>query len=95
MRGAQSLIARFGTNYAHARNYVLDGLRHQPRGTGRIRLHAGYAQCQANLGDSRGANAALNLALTEREHLTSDDSMAGIFEFSEAKQHYYAGSSLI
>jgi len=37
----------------------------------------------------------LDQALTERERLSTVDSLGGIFEFSEAKQRYYAGSSLI
>ncbi|WP_328347852.1 helix-turn-helix domain-containing protein [Micromonospora sp. NBC_00421] len=94
-RGTQSLIARFRGDYAHALDYVHDGLRYRARGTGRIRLLCGVAQCHANLGDSAGANRSLDLALTEREELSSTDSVDGLFGFSLAKQHYYAGSSLI
>jgi hypothetical protein len=60
-----------------------------------LRLLAGLAQCRANLGDSPGANEALDLAEREREALHSRDSVGGLFEFSRAKQHYYAGSSLM
>ncbi|WBC13372.1 helix-turn-helix domain-containing protein [Micromonospora sp. WMMA1998] len=94
-RGTQSLIARFKGDYAHALDYVHDGLRYKARGTGRIRLLCGVAQCHANLGDSAGANRTLDLAQTEREELASTDSVDGLFGFSVAKQHYYAGSSLI
>ncbi|MEH0830640.1 MULTISPECIES: hypothetical protein [unclassified Micromonospora] len=94
-RGTQSLIARFQGDYAHALDYVHDGLRYKARGTGRIRLLCGVAQCHANLGDSTGANRTLDLAQTEREELASTDSVDGLFGFSVAKQHYYAGSSLI
>jgi hypothetical protein len=95
VRGTQSLIARFEGDYDDAMGYVLEGLTHETSGTGELRLLSGYAQCHANLGDSRGANDALNRALTRRERLSTPDSLGGIFEFSEAKQHYYAGSSLI
>jgi tetratricopeptide (TPR) repeat protein len=95
VRGTQSLIARFEGDYDGAMGYVLEGLTYETPGTGELRLLSGYAQCHANLGDSRGANDALNFALTKRERLSTVDSIAGIFEFSEAKQHYYAGSSLI
>jgi hypothetical protein len=37
----------------------------------------------------------LDQAQAEREHLDTPDSFGGLFEFSLAKQHYYAGSSLI
>lgn len=95
VRGTQSLIARFDGDYDTAMNYVVDGLRYSTRGTGRLRLLCGYAQCQANLGNGLEANRALDLALGERDRLDSSDSVAGIFEFSEAKQRYYAASSLI
>jgi tetratricopeptide (TPR) repeat protein len=94
-RGTQSLIARFAGDYDRAMGYVLDGLKFKTSGTGHLRLLCGYAQCHANLGDPRGTNDALNLALDEREKLSTVDSFRGIFEFSEAKQRYYAGSSLI
>lgn len=95
VRGTQSLIARFNSDYSRALTYVLDGLSWPTTGTGRLRLLCGLAQCRANLGDSKGANAALDQAQREREALTSADSVQGLFTFSEAKQHYYAGSSLI
>lgn len=94
-RGTQSLIARFQGEYAQALDYVHDGLQYKARGTGKIRLLCGVAQCHANLGDSTGANRALDLAQTEREQLGTTDSVEGLFGFSVAKQHYYAGSSLI
>jgi tetratricopeptide (TPR) repeat protein len=95
VRGTQSLIARFDSDYARALSYVQDGLRYAAPGTAWVRLLCGLAQCRANLGDSAGANRALNVALREREKITSPDSVGGLFAFSEAKQHYYAGSSLI
>ena len=95
VRGTQSLIARFQSDYANALNFVQDGLRYPSQGTSTIRLLCGIAQCHANLGDSSGANRALDLAQAEREHLNTPDAMCGLFEFSQAKQHYYAGSSLI
>ncbi len=95
VRGTQSLIARFQGDYSEAMQHVLDGLRYDTGGTGELRLLCGYAQCHANLGDGHGANAALDKALRLREHLSTPDSVGGLFEFSEAKQRYYAGSSLI
>jgi triphosphoribosyl-dephospho-CoA synthetase len=64
-------------------------------GTGEARLLCGEAQCLANLGDSRAANQILNAAEQARERVHQPDSIAGLFEFSETKQRYYAGSSLI
>jgi transcriptional regulator with XRE-family HTH domain len=95
VRGTQSLISRFETKYEEAQRYVEDGLQYETPGTGRLRLLAGLAQCRANLGDSPGANGALDLAEHERGILRSSDSARGLFEFSRAKQYYYAGSSLM
>jgi transcriptional regulator with XRE-family HTH domain len=95
VRGTQSLIARFGGHYERAAEYIVDGLNLVAPGTGRLRLLCGYAQCRANLGDSRGTNEALDLAAAERARLSTVDKMPGVFEFTVAKQRYYGGSSLI
>jgi transcriptional regulator with XRE-family HTH domain len=95
VRGTQSLIRRFTGQYDKALATVHNGLSYPTPGTGRIRLLCGVAQSRANLGDSAGTNAALNKAQRERDQLRTTDSAGGLFEFSPAKQHYYAGSSLI
>lgn len=98
VRGTQSLIARFDGDYGRALAYVNDGLRHATPGipgTGTARLLSGRAQCLANLGDSRGANAALDAAEHAHEDVSRTDGAGGLFTFSETKRRYYAGSSLI
>jgi transcriptional regulator with XRE-family HTH domain len=95
VRGTQSLISRFDSRYEDAEELARDGLRYPARGTGRLRLLSGVAQCRANLGDSVEANRLLDEAARERESLSSTDTVEGLFGFSEAKQHYYAGSSLM
>lgn len=97
VRGTQSLIARFNGDYGIALEYVRDGLQHagDVPGTGEARLLCGEVQCLANLGDSRAANRTLHLAEQARERTNRPDSLAGLFEFSETKQRYYAASSLI
>lgn len=97
VRGTQSLIARFRGDYGIALNYVRDGLQYagDVPGTGEARLLCGEAQCLANLGDSRAANRTLDAAEQARERITREDSLGGLFAFSETKQRYYAGSSLI
>ncbi|MFI1018920.1 helix-turn-helix domain-containing protein [Streptomyces sp. NPDC020965] len=95
--GTQSLIARFQGDFDLALHYARGGLRRagSRQGTGEARLRCGEAQCLANLGDSRGANRALNAAEDARDRMREPDSDAGLFGFSRAKQCYYAGSSLI
>lgn len=97
VRGTQSLIARFNGDYGIALDYVRDGLQHagDVPGTGEARLLCGEVQCLSNLGDSRAANRTLHLAEQARERVHRPDSLAGLFEFSETKQRYYAASSLI
>jgi hypothetical protein len=60
-----------------------------------MRLLCGEGQALANLGDSAGANYALDLASEYRDGAYTDDGIKGLFTFSAAKQHYYTGSSLI
>ncbi|MCX4885896.1 helix-turn-helix transcriptional regulator [Streptomyces sp. NBC_00847] len=95
--GTKSLIARFQGDYGRALEYVRDGYQWVGHGlgTGEARLRCGEAQCLANLGDSRAANAALDGAESARDRMRRPDSLSGLFGFSRAKQSYYAGSSLI
>lgn len=95
--GTKSLIARFQGDYGKALEFVRDGYQWvgDGRGTGEARLRCGEAQCLANLGDSKAANNALDGAEVARERIRRGDSVGGLFGFSQAKQSYYAGSSLI
>jgi transcriptional regulator with XRE-family HTH domain len=95
--GTKSLIARFQGDYGRALEFVRDGYQWvgHGQGTGEARLRCGEAQCLANLGDSRAANSALDAAEDARERIRRPDSLSGLFGFSQAKQSYYAGSSLI
>lgn len=95
VRGTQSLVARFDGDYVRALDFATEGQSYSRRGTSIIRLLCGEAQCWANLGDPTRTHHALDRALAARDHQYGDDDVAGLFEFSEAKQHYYAGSSLI
>ncbi|MET8746393.1 helix-turn-helix domain-containing protein [Streptomyces sp. NPDC004728] len=95
--GTKSLIARFQGDYGQALEYVRDGYQWvgSGHGTGEARLRCGEAQCLANLGNSRAANDALDGADEARARMRHGDSLGGLFGFSQAKQSYYAGSSLI
>ncbi|MER6602508.1 helix-turn-helix domain-containing protein [Streptomyces parvus] len=95
--GTKSLIARFQGDYGKALEFVRDGYQWvgSGHGTGEARLRCGEAQCLANLGNSRAANDALDGAEVARERIRRGDSLGGLFGFSQAKQSYYAGSSLI
>ncbi|WP_082801257.1 helix-turn-helix domain-containing protein [Herbidospora cretacea] len=95
-RGTQSLIARFLGDFKSARDFLDSGFPYATEGTSSVRLLCGTAQCLAHQGDSRSAHEALNKALDLRDTMRpSADDEPGIFGFPIAKQHYYAGSSLI
>ena len=95
-RGTQALIARFDGDFGLALDFTREGHRkYSGKGTSAPRLLCGEAQSLANLGDSEGTNNALIEAAESRNRLRSKDSLGGLFSFSEAKQHYYASSSLI
>ncbi|MFH9500572.1 helix-turn-helix domain-containing protein [Streptomyces globisporus] len=95
--GTKSLIARFQGDYGRALDFVRDGYQWvgSGHGTGEARLRCGEAQCLANLGDSKAANNALDSAELARDRMRRGDSLEGLFGFSQAKQSYYASSSLI
>lgn len=95
VRGTQSLISRFAGRYIDALRYAENGLRYATTGTARVRLLCGVAQCAANLGDADAARTALDDAARARDDVHGTDGMPGLFTFSEAKQAYYSGSSLI
>jgi transcriptional regulator with XRE-family HTH domain len=94
--GTESLIRRFQNDFPGALAAIEDGLKlGQVRGTGRVRLLSGLGQCRANLGDAAGAHEALDWAARARERVASPDSVGGLYNFTQAKQTYYVGSSLI
>jgi transcriptional regulator with XRE-family HTH domain len=95
-RGTQGLIARFDGNFDQSLKLVREGYRkYAGKGTSAPRLLCGEAQSLANLGDSAGTNDALIKAAESRDKVRTKDSLDGLFSFSEAKQRYYASSSLI
>jgi len=95
VRGTQSLIARFVGQYRKAEDYLHAGMSVQTRGIGRARLAAGFAQCRAHLGDSKGVRAALDLTknLHGKAEPVADE--VGLFGFPRSKVHYYAASALV
>lgn len=95
VRGTQSLIMRFESDYDAALNLATDGLRYQATGTAPARLLCGVGQCHANRGNAHAARRALNDAADAHAAAHGHDEMPGVFGFSEAKLAYYSGSSLI
>jgi tetratricopeptide (TPR) repeat protein len=95
VRGTQSLILRFAQRYAEALDLAEDGLRYATTGTARARLLAGIGQCHANMGDAQSTRRSLTAAASAMDSTHGVDQVGGLFTFSQAKLHYYSGSSLI
>jgi tetratricopeptide (TPR) repeat protein len=94
-RGTQSLISRFQGQFSTAYRHAMAGGEFAGHGTAAVRLSCQRAQCLANLGDPRGAHAALDRAAAQRDRAGATDGDGALFDFSPAKQTYYAASSLI
>lgn len=95
VRGTQALVSRFDEDFSQALWFAQDGMQYATTGPSAARLLCGQAQSMTGLGDSAGAVDALQHAETARDQIPGADSATGIFAFREAKQRYYAGSSLI
>lgn len=95
VRGTQSLILRFLSDYPGALTHAEDGLRYAETGSARARLLAGIGQCHANMGDPRTVRRALNDAAAALVDQRGADEVPGLFTFSQAKLLYYSGSALI
>lgn len=95
-RGTQALAFRFTKDFEAARDAAQDGLNYVSRSTGTTepRLLCGLAASVANLGDSTTAIELLDQAERARER-AGEDEVGGLFRFSEAKQIYYRGFSLM
>lgn len=95
-RGTQSLAFRFDKEFDRAAWAAADGLQYagESTGTAKARLLCGLAASIARKGDSERAMQLLQEADTVREQ-SQPDQLPGLFTFSEAKQTYYHGFSLM
>lgn len=95
-RGTQSLAFRFDKEFDQAAWAASDGLQYagESTGTAKARLLCGLAASVARQGDSERAMQLLQEADTARDH-SQPDQLPGLFTFSEAKQTYYHGFSLM
>lgn len=96
-RGTESLALRFTKDFEPARDAAIDGLRYvgASTGTAEPRLLCGLAASTANLGDSSGAVQLLQQADRVRAQCGPDELAGPLFGFSQAKQLYYHGFSLM
>ena len=97
--GTLSMIHEWGGSPHHAIEYARSGLEAASSTSGMVRLSALQARAWAQLGEQAEATAALNRAAElrwERQQVRDElDEIGGILTFPEAKQHYYAGATLV
>ncbi|MCL5428320.1 MAG: toll/interleukin-1 receptor domain-containing protein [Chloroflexi bacterium] len=94
--GTQAMINRFDKQDRKALEIAAEGFKSSVSGIALARLHCQAALSWAELGDFQKTMSSLteseNLVGTRPSNLNESD---GIFFFSPAKYHYYAGNSLM
>jgi transcriptional regulator with XRE-family HTH domain len=95
VRAVESLIAYWTGQYERAARLAHEGRRHRASGSLRARLASLEARALAIVGDAAGALAALADAERAREAMSGRDEEPGVFDFPEAKQFAYAGTTLL
>jgi hypothetical protein len=95
-RGTEALALRFAKDFQLARDVALDGLRFADgvTGTAKARLLCSLAASTSNLGDTVTAARLLNQADEARDGAGPDE-VPGLFTFTETKQTYYHGFTLM
>ena len=94
--GTQTLIYSFDDEYKRALPLIEEGLRLPISGMARSRLHSRAVMCWSEFGHLE--NTIKSIRASEKivdEEPWSRDEADGIFFFSRAKHHYYAGTGLM
>lgn len=90
--GTQSMILRFDGDIKRAQEKTRKGLDLHPSGMAAARLHCQAALNWSEIGDLSNTRGSLDLSeQTVEGQPQSPDEADGIFFFSLAKHHYYAG----
>jgi transcriptional regulator with XRE-family HTH domain len=93
VRATQSKLAYWDGRAHVSAQLAEDGLRHGVRDSGRVLLAGLAARGWARDGDAGRARGALARLTAEREALAAGDEVGGVWGFSEAQQHYLAGTT--
>jgi transcriptional regulator with XRE-family HTH domain len=93
VRATQSKLAYWDGRPRVSAQLAEDGLRHGVRDSGRVLLAGLAARGWARDGDTGRARGALITVTAEREGLAAGDEVGGVWGFSEAQQHYLAGTT--
>jgi hypothetical protein len=97
LRADLASVAHWRNRPRQARDLAEDGLRYLAGGPNAVQLYLKYARAAAKLGNAGVARRAIGKAADARELRNNDDllQLGGEFAFSQASQHYLAGSTLL
>ena len=93
VRATQSKLAYWDGRSRLSAELAEEGLRHGVLDSGRVLLAGLAARGWARGGDVDRARGALDVVTAEREALDTPDEVGGVRGFSEAQQHYLAGTT--
>jgi len=93
VRATQSKLAYWDGRPRASAEYAEEGLRHDVRDSGRVLLAGLAARGWAREGDGDRARAALARVERERAAPAAPDEVGGVWGFSDAQQHYLAGTT--
>lgn len=86
----RSKTAFWAGRYREAIDYARQGLDCQPNDTAAVMLACQEADAWAQFGEVGAATAALNVARENRNSITADDHLGGLFNCGTARQGNYA-----
>lgn len=93
VRATQSKLSYWDGRPRVSAQLAEDGLQQGLRDSGRVLLAGLAARGWARTGDPDRARDALTAVTAERERLTTPDEVGGVWGFSQAQQHYLAGTT--
>jgi tetratricopeptide (TPR) repeat protein len=95
IRATQSKSAYWDGRIHDSARLAEAGLECRASDTARVLLASLAARAWARLGRAEEAHAAIARASNEREAVTGEDEVGGLYGFSEAQQSYLAGSTYL
>jgi hypothetical protein len=93
VRATQSKLSYWDGRPRTSAQLAEDGLRQGVRDSGRVLLAGLAARGWARTGEPDRARGALTVVTAEREGLSGPDEVGGVWGFSQAQQHYLAGTT--
>jgi tetratricopeptide (TPR) repeat protein len=95
IRATQSKSAYWDGRIGDSARFAEAGLECRASDTARVLLASLAARAWARLGRAEQAQAAITQAVDERDAVSEQDDVGGLYGFSEAQQSYLAGSTYL